>query len=76
MFTCISYTLLNKTPTLYQNSGRAVGQAVSRQLPSAAARVPVRAACGLCGGQSGIRVGFLRVLRFPLLIIPPISPLS
>jgi hypothetical protein len=57
-------------------SGRAVDQAVSRWLPTAAARVRVRAACGVCGGQSGIWAGFLRVRRFPLPIIPPISPSS
>jgi hypothetical protein len=56
--------------------GRAVAQAVSRWLPTAAARVRVRAACGVCGGQSGIGTGYLRLLRFPLLIIPPISPSS
>jgi hypothetical protein len=56
--------------------GRAVAQAVSRWLPTAAARVRVRAACGVCGGQIGIGAGFLRVLRFPLPIIPPISPSS
>jgi hypothetical protein len=50
--------------------GRAVAQAVSRWLPTAAARVHVRAALGVCGGQSGFGAGFLRVLRFPL----PISP--
>jgi hypothetical protein len=49
-------------------------QAVSRWLPTAAARVRVRAACGVCGGQRGNGAGFLRVLRFPLPIIPPISP--
>jgi hypothetical protein len=54
--------------------GRAVAQAVIRWLPTAAARVRVRAACGFCGGQSGTGAGFLRVLRFPLQIIPPISP--
>jgi hypothetical protein len=33
--------------------------------------------CGICGGQSGAGAGFLRVLRFPLLIfIPPIAPQS
>jgi hypothetical protein len=54
--------------------GRAVAKAVRRWLPTAAARVRVQAACGVCGGQSGIGIGFLRVLRFPLPIIPPISP--
>jgi hypothetical protein len=53
--------------------GRAVAQAVSRWLPTAAARVRIRAACGVCGGQSGTGAGLLRVLRFPLPIIPPIS---
>jgi hypothetical protein len=38
--------------------GRAVGQAVSRWLLTAAARVRVRIACGVCGGQSGIGGGF------------------
>jgi hypothetical protein len=54
--------------------GRAVAQAVSRWLPTAAALVRVRAACGVYGGQNGTGAGFLRVLRFPLpIIIPPIS---
>jgi hypothetical protein len=38
--------------------------AVRRWLPTTAARVRVRAACGVCGGQSGTGAGFLRVLRF------------
>jgi hypothetical protein len=50
--------------------------AVRRWLPTAAARVRVRAACGVCGGQRATGTGFLPVLRFPLPIIPPISPLS
>jgi hypothetical protein len=58
----------------YRPLGRAVAQAVSRWLPTAAARVRVRAACGVCGGQRGTGAGFLRVLRFPLPIIPQISP--
>jgi hypothetical protein len=56
--------------------GRAIAQAVSRWLPTAAARARVHAACGVCGGQGGTVAGFLRVLRFPLPIIPPISPSS
>jgi hypothetical protein len=56
--------------------GRAVAQAVSRSLPTAAARVRIRATYGVCGGQSGTVAGFLRVLRFPLSIIPLISPSS
>jgi hypothetical protein len=56
--------------------GRAVAQTVSRWLPKAAARFHIRAACGVCGGQSGTGAGFLRVLRFALPIIPPISPSS
>jgi hypothetical protein len=47
-------------------------------LPTAAARVRARVwSCGICGGQSGAGVGFLRVLRFPLpIFIPPIAPQS
>jgi hypothetical protein len=52
--------------------GCAIAQAVRRWLPTAAARVRVRAACGVCGGQRGTGAGFLRVRRFPLPIIQPI----
>jgi hypothetical protein len=57
-------------------TGRAIAQAVSRWLPTAAARVRARVwSCGICGGQSGDGAAFLRVLRFPLLIfIQPIAP--
>jgi hypothetical protein len=51
-----------------------LAQAVSRWFPTATARVRVWTGCGVCGGQSGIGAGFLRVLDFPLPIIPPISP--
>jgi hypothetical protein len=54
--------------------GRAIAQAVSRWLPTAAARVWP---CGICGGQTAAGAGFLRVLRFPLpIFIPPIAPQS
>jgi hypothetical protein len=45
--------------------GRAVAQVVRHWLPTVAARIRVRTACGVCGGQSGTGAGFLRVLRFP-----------
>jgi hypothetical protein len=54
--------------------GRAIAQAVNRQLPTGAARV---SSCGIYGEQSGTVPGFLRVLRFLLPIrIPPIAPQS
>jgi hypothetical protein len=51
-------------------------KAVSRWLPTAAARVRARIwSCGICGGQSGAGAGFLRVLRCPLpIFIPQIAP--
>jgi hypothetical protein len=56
---------------------RAIAQAVSRQLPTAAAWVRDQVRWCICGGQSGIRVGFLRILRSPLpILIPPAVPHS
>jgi hypothetical protein len=59
-------------------SGRAIAQAVSRRLPTAAARVRSQLrSCEIYGGQSGTGAGFLRVLRFPLpILIPPTAPHS
>jgi hypothetical protein len=59
-------------------NGRVIAQAVSRRLPTAAARVRARVrSCGIYGAQSGTEADFLRVLRFPLPIrIPPIAPQS
>jgi hypothetical protein len=82
--TCLNIPVNHKenvTPLLSANGrkGRAVAQAVSRWLPTAAARVRVLVACGVCGEQSGTGPGFLRVLRLLLpMIIPPIfsSPQS
>jgi hypothetical protein len=68
--------LLYKKFRLFLSIISAVGQVVSLWLPTAVARIRVRAACGVCGGQSGTGAGFLRVLRFSLPIIPPISPSS
>jgi hypothetical protein len=58
--------------------GRAIDQAVSRWLPTTAARVRSWVwSRGICGGQSGAGARFLRVLRFPLpAFIPPIAPQS
>jgi hypothetical protein len=57
---------------------RAIAQAVSRWLPTAAARVRARVrSCEICGGQNGTGAGLLRVLRLPLPIrIPLIAPQS
>jgi hypothetical protein len=57
-----------------KHNDRAMAQAVSRRLPTTAARVRARVRSG---GQSGTGAGFLRVLRFPLSIsIPPVAPQS
>jgi hypothetical protein len=46
--------------------GRAIGQAVSRRLPTSVARIRFKARSrGICGGQSGTGTSFLRVLGFP-----------
>jgi hypothetical protein len=51
---------------------RDIAQAVSRTLAVSAAQFPAQVSlCGICGGQNGTEAGFLRVLRFPLPLIPP-----
>jgi hypothetical protein len=59
-------------------AGRAIAQAVSRRLPTVAARIRAQfRSCEISGGQSGVEAGFLRVLRFPLpIFIPPTAPQS
>jgi hypothetical protein len=63
-------------PKLLHN--RAIAQAVSRRFPTAAVRVRAWIwSCGIRGGKSGIRGGFLLVFRFPLpILIPPTAPHS
>jgi hypothetical protein len=59
---------------LLVTGGRAIAQAVGRRLPTAAARVRAQVrSCGICGGQSSTVAGFLRVLRFPLPILIPLT---
>jgi ABC-type uncharacterized transport system auxiliary subunit len=79
IFTTTAMRTSNHTNIVLKPShGRAIAQAVSRWRPTAAARVQTRVwSSGFCGGQSGARAGFLRVLRFPLpIFIPPNSPSS
>jgi hypothetical protein len=56
--------------------GRAIAQAVSHQLPTAAAWVPYQVrSCRICGGQTGTAAGVLLVFRFPLsILITPTTP--
>jgi hypothetical protein len=68
------YMLLHGLFRLGSIWGRAAAQAVSRRLPTMAARVR---SCEICGGQSGTGVGFLRAFPSPLPIpILPIAPQS
>jgi hypothetical protein len=54
--------------------GRAIDEAVSRRVPTSAVRVRSQVrSYGICGGQSDAGVGFLRVLRFPLLFLIPLT---
>jgi hypothetical protein len=75
---CSNTLVKIKDMVIYGYEGSAIAQAVSRWLPTAAARIRSRVwSSGICGGQSGAGAGFLRVLRFPLpIFIPPIAPQS
>jgi hypothetical protein len=72
------YLVSRSSSSINDKVGRAIAQAVSRWLPTAAARVRARVwSCEICSRQSGTGAGFLRVLRFPLpIFIPPIAPQS
>jgi hypothetical protein len=78
-FSCTSDMKVQSYP-LYTRilDGCAIAQAVSCWLSTAATRVLSQVkSCGICGGQSGVGVGFLRVLRFPLpILIPSTAPQS
>jgi hypothetical protein len=82
------FSLLSVLSLLYNNAPITVverskawtlAQAVSRRLPTAAARVQTRVwSCGILWlDKSGAGAGFLRELRFPLPVyIPSVSPQS
>jgi hypothetical protein len=72
------YRRLQCTYNINSVIGHAIAHAVSRWLPTVAARVRARVwSCGICGEQSGAGACFLRVLRLPLPnFIPPIAPQS
>jgi hypothetical protein len=49
----------------------------AQHIITSAARVRAQVSlCGICGGQSSNEAGFLRVVRFPLPLIPPTAPHS
>jgi hypothetical protein len=76
--TCQSESLIFSELFICYEVGRVIAQVVSRRLShrDCPVRSPVRS-CGICGGQSGTGASFLRVLRFPLpILIPLTAPVS
>jgi hypothetical protein len=72
--TLCSDTRRDEKKTISEMIGRDVAQAVSRRLPISTAQVPARLrSCGIFGGHSRTGAGFLRILHFPLPMIPPIT---
>jgi hypothetical protein len=71
---CIPYQYCK----IHADTGHAIAQVVSHRLHTVAAQVRARVrSCGVCGRQSGIVVGSLQVLLFPLpIVIPPTAPQS
>jgi hypothetical protein len=62
----ISELWTGKDMEVTRSTGRAIDEAVSRWLHTAAAWVRARVwSSWICGGQSGVGINFLRVLRFP-----------
>jgi hypothetical protein len=59
------YTTFLGSTCKVQENGRAVAQAVSRWLPTAAARVRVRAACGICVDKAALGQVFSEYFGFP-----------
>jgi hypothetical protein len=60
--------------TYFTRRGGSIAQAVSRWLPTVAARVRAQVkSCRICGRLSGIEAGFLRVLWFSLPILIPLT---
>jgi hypothetical protein len=74
----ISFLNRDKYLALLMYHVHSVAQAVSRRLPTSTARVRAQVkSCGIYGGQSGIKSGFLLVLQFPLpILILPTAPHS
>jgi hypothetical protein len=72
------YLLQYNSVICWKSPGRDIAQAVSCWLPTEVARVRAQVRSrGIFGGESGTRVGFFQVLRFPLpILIPPTAPHS